>query len=41
MKKVRKMLLKCYLCNKYMKHKTILLVLFAMLVSLGAGARTK
>lgn len=41
MKKVRKMLLKCYLCNKYMKHKTILLVLFAMLVSLGAGARTQ
>lgn len=41
MKKVRKMLLKCYLCNKYMKHKTILLVLIAMLVSLGAGARTQ
>ena len=41
MKKVRKMLLKCYLYNKYMKHKTILLVLIAMLASLGAGARTQ
>ena len=41
MKKVGKMLLKCYLCNKYMKHKTILLVLIAMLASLGAGARTQ